>query len=193
MPVSLFQTIIEVDAVNVEPLVVDSIQIFAGQRYSFILETNQNVSNYWIRAAPQAGGVTFDGGLNSAILRYFGATEEDPTTTSALSNPMVETNLHPLTNAAAPGIPEQGKADVNLNFAIGFDFAAFQFNVNGATFIPPSVPVLLQILSGAQTAQDLLPTGSVYVLPANSVVEVSIPGGAIGNPVRFFLFASWAD
>ncbi|KAF8880226.1 laccase [Gymnopilus junonius] len=178
-------TIIEVDSVNVEPLVVDSIQIFAGQRYSFILETNQTVSNYWVRAMPNAGSVTFDGGINSAILRYFGADQVDPTTTQALSNPMVETNLHPLTNAAAPG--NSTSADVSLNFAIGFDFAAFQFNINGATFIPPSVPVLLQILSGAQTAQDLLPSGSVYVIPPNAVIEISIPGGSVGNPHPFHL------
>ncbi|KAF8880224.1 Cupredoxin [Gymnopilus junonius] len=178
-------TIIEVDSVNVEPLVVDSIQIFAGQRYSFILETNQTVSNYWVRAMPNAGSVTFDGGINSAILRYFGADQVDPTTTQALSNPMVETNLHPLTNAAAPG--NSTSADVSLNFAIDFNFAAFQFNINGATFIPPSVPVLLQILSGAQTAQDLLPSGSVYVIPPNAVIEISIPGGSVGNPHPFHL------
>lgn len=30
-------TIIEVDGVNTQPYVVDSIQIFAGQRYSFVV------------------------------------------------------------------------------------------------------------------------------------------------------------
>ena len=30
-------TVIEVDSVNVEPVTVDSIQIFAGQRYSFVV------------------------------------------------------------------------------------------------------------------------------------------------------------
>ena len=30
-------TVIEVDSVNHEPVVVDSIQIYAGQRYSFIV------------------------------------------------------------------------------------------------------------------------------------------------------------
>jgi iron transport multicopper oxidase len=49
------------------------------------------------------------------------------------------------------------------------------------------VPVLLQILSGAQSATDLLPTGSVFTLPANSVVELSIPGGTPGAPHPFHL------
>lgn len=55
------------------------------------------------------------------------------------------------------------------------------------TFLPPSVPVLLQILSGAKAAQDLLPSGSVYTLPPNKVIEISIPGGTPGAPVRIIL------
>ena len=57
------------------------------------------------------------------------------------------------------------------------------FLVNGVTFQPPTIPVLLQILSGAQSASDLLPAGSIYGLAPNQSVEISIPGGAIGGPV----------
>ncbi|KAH9477711.1 Laccase-2 [Psilocybe cubensis] len=71
-------TIIEVDSENVQPLVVDEIQIFVGQRYSFILTTNNPVANYWIRATPNVGTIGFDGGINSAILRYQGAPDADP-------------------------------------------------------------------------------------------------------------------
>ncbi|KDR80955.1 hypothetical protein GALMADRAFT_61136 [Galerina marginata CBS 339.88] len=175
-------TIIEVDGINVKPLVVDSIQIFVGQRYSFVLNTNQPIGNYWIRAQPNVGTQGFDGGVNSAILRYWGAPVADPTTTQSTTNPMIETNLHPLVNGKAPGIATPGAADVNLNLNIVFDFASLKFTVNGATFIPPTVPVLLQILSGAHTAQDLLPPGSVYVLPPNKVIEITMPGGAVGSP-----------
>jgi iron transport multicopper oxidase len=76
---------------------------------------------------------------------------------------------------------------VNINLAILFDFTILKFTINGATFIPPTAPVLLQILSGARTAQDLLPPGDVYVLPPNKVIEISIPGGAIGSPVSKFV------
>ena len=165
-----------------EPLVIDSIQIFAGQRYSFILTANQTVDNYWIFAIPNVGTVTTTGGLNSAILRYIGAPNADPTTTvQTPSNPLVETNLHPLEDPAAPGTPTPGAADVNLNLDI--EFNGTNFTVNNATFTPPSVPVLLQIISGASTAQSLLPSGSVYVLPPNKVIEISIPGGSVGSPV----------
>ncbi|KJA22740.1 multicopper oxidase [Hypholoma sublateritium FD-334 SS-4] len=174
-------TIIEVDGINVQPLIVDSIQIFAGQRYSFVLNTTQAISNYWIRAEPNVGTVGFDGGVNSAILRYFGAALIDPNTTTTVTTPLVETNLHPLTSPAAPGVATPGAADINLNLALDFDFTSLLFTVNGATFVPPTLPVLLQILNGA-AATSLLPSGSVYLLPANSVVEISIPGGSVGSP-----------
>jgi iron transport multicopper oxidase len=53
-----------------------------------------------------------------------------------------------------------------------------------------SIPHLIsfpQVLSGAQSATDLLPSGSVFTLPANSVVELSIPGGTAGAPHPFHL------
>jgi hypothetical protein len=49
-------------------------------------------------------------------------------------------------------------------------------------FQPPSIPVLLQILSGAKTAQELIPNNTI-TLPPNKVVELSIPGGVIGGGV----------
>ena len=61
------------------------------------------------------------------------------------------------------------------------------FNINGVPFQSPSVPVLLQILSGAKKAQDLLPAGSVYGLPRNSSIELSIQPLSIGGPHPFHL------
>ena len=179
------------DGTNVTPLVVNSIQIFVGQRFSFILTANQPVSNYWVRALPNSGTTNFTGGVNSAILRYAGADIVEPTTVQqAFSNPMIESHLHPLLNPAAPGIPIPGAADVNLNLDIQVNFEAEHFTVNNATFIPPSVPVLLQIISGASTPQELLPSGSVYVLPPNKVIEISIPGGSPGSPVSNYCYSA---
>ncbi|KAJ7117198.1 yellow laccase [Mycena crocata] len=182
-------TIIEVDSVNHLPLVVDSIQIFAGQRYSFILNANKDVSNYWIRTVANQGTAGFDNGINSAILRYVGAPIQDPSTPITTSvAPLVETNLHPvLTEPLVPGLPVPGGADVVLNLAIALNFATFKFTINGAEFVPPTAPVLLQILSGAQSATDLLPAGSVYSLPPNKVIELTIPGGSPGAPHPFHL------
>jgi len=182
-------TIIEVDGVNHQPLTVDAIQIFAGQRYSFVLNANQPVDSYWVRANPQLSGSNegFVNGINSAILRYARAAIRDPTTSSNIRNPLVETNLHPLVHTPVPGAPYAGGADVNLNLQITLNTTDFRFEINNASFVPPTAPVLLQILSGKHTAQELLPKGSVYELPPNKVIEVSIPGGAPGAPHPFHL------
>nr|AFV15794.1 laccase [Leucocoprinus sp. Tra.sp1.C\ len=178
-------TIIEVDGNNVEPVVADSIQIFASQRYSFILNANQTISNYWIRAQPNVGTTGYDGGINSAILRYLSASEEEPTTPEVTTtNLLAETSLIPLENPGAPGGSDP--ADVAYNLAITFNGSAFA--INDATYIEEvSLPVLLQILSGTTSAQDLLPDGSVYTLPRNSTIELSLPGGAVGSPHPFHL------
>ncbi|KAG2049709.1 Cupredoxin [Suillus hirtellus] len=150
-----------------EPLLVDSLRIFAGQRHSVILTTDKPVNNYWLCALPSTTGSTFDGGLNCAILRYRGAPAADPATYCTDSTmPMLETNLHPLINPGAAGIPEYGKADINLNLVVD--------NI-----------VLLHILSGAQDATDLMPIGSVIVLEVNKVVELTITTNGFGAPCAF--------
>ncbi|KAI0737335.1 TvLac7 [Daedaleopsis nitida] len=185
-------TVIEADGENTEPLPVDQIQIFSAQRYSFVLEANQTVNNYWIRAEPNnvmAHG--FANGINSAILRYEGAPEAEPTTAQDTSvNPLNEVNLHPLTNPAAPGLPYPGGVDYALNLDLSYSNATGSptFFINNATFVPPSIPILLQILSGNRTAQSLLPSGSVYTLPRNATIELSIPAiNAPGDPHPFHL------
>jgi iron transport multicopper oxidase len=39
-------TVIEVDGISHQPYTVDSIDIYAGQRYSFVLTANRPVDNY---------------------------------------------------------------------------------------------------------------------------------------------------
>ncbi|KAG6907705.1 Acyl-coenzyme A oxidase 2 [Tephrocybe rancida] len=186
--------VIEADGENVVPIVVDSLDIHAGQRYSAVLKADQPVANYWIRANPDARALPgFDNNRNLAILRYSGAPNSDPVSnpvsTPNAVNPLKEVNLHPLISPAAPGLARPGGADVNINLVTDVDFATLHFTLNGVPFIPPTAPVLLQILSGVQNAQDLLPKGSVYALPRNKVIEISLPGTGAekGGPHPFHL------
>ncbi|KAJ7181323.1 laccase [Mycena crocata] len=184
-------TIIEVDGINHQPLTVDSIEIFPGMRYSFVLHARHAICNYWIRSPDvkaTGGKDAFVNATNGAILRYAGAPERDPLTRRGVSaRPLVETALHPLVPNPVPGAHVPGGADVNLHFEITRNMTTLKWFMNGVRFIPPTVPVLLQILSGARKAQDLLPQGSVYSLPRNKVVEISIPGGLKGSPHTFHL------
>jgi FtsP/CotA-like multicopper oxidase with cupredoxin domain len=177
--------VIEADAQLTEPLLVDSIQILSGQRYSIILHANRPADNYWIRSLPDMPNATFDGGQNSAILRYKGAPITEPTTNQTNSTmPLVETNLHALINPGAPGFPEYGMADINLRMTVNRTDGGI-YLINGVQYKPPTVPVLLQILSGAQQATDLLPNGSIYVLEANKVVELTMLINGEMGPVSF--------
>ncbi|KIK58304.1 hypothetical protein GYMLUDRAFT_45516 [Collybiopsis luxurians FD-317 M1] len=188
-------TIIEVDGVNTQPLTVTFIEMYPAQRYSFVLNACQKIDNYRIRALPSSGvgALNYTNGVNSGILRYKGAPDEEPTTSEPPSSEVIvfhESDLHPLENPGAPGKPYPGGADLVLNLSLGFNASTVQFLVNNVPFVPPKVPVLLQILSGAQHAQDLLPNGSVYTLPPNKVIEVNLFGDNVpGGPHPFHLHA----
>jgi iron transport multicopper oxidase len=195
-------TIIEVDGVDHQPLAVDSLQIFAGQRYSVVLGTNQLINNYWIRAVPNLGNQDFIGLTNLAVLRYFGAFPTNPPVNPTEDVPesvlsLIETNLHPLDPIPVPGNPVPGGADINIDLYVALEstVSSFhttndsptneqsadftQFLVNNVAYESPSVPVLLQILNGA-SAPELLPNGSIYTLGRNQSVEITFPCGAGG-------------
>ncbi|KAF8835818.1 laccase [Paxillus ammoniavirescens] len=181
-------TIIEVDGIEVLPVEVDSIPVLAGQRYSVVVTANQPVANYWIRSLSSQGDQTYKGGQNSAILRYAGAPDEDPTSVPGpYELSYDESALHPLVNPGAPGVPQIGQADVNLNIVIGFEAPPGLFLMNNVAWSNPPMPVLLQILSGALHPSDLLPRGSVYELPQNRVVEISFSNNGTdhGGPHSF--------
>ncbi|KAF8063335.1 phenol oxidase [Lyophyllum atratum] len=182
--------IIEADGEYTAPHTVDAMEIFAGQRYSAILTANQPVGNYWIRADPDFRGFPgFDGGRNSAILRYVGAAISDPTTPFVnATRPLKEINLHALINPTPPGKPFVGGADVIIPIRHRFLPIPFRYEVNGKVFKSPTVPVLLQILSGTP-AQELLPKGSIYELPPNKTIELNFQsiGDDLGRPHPFHL------
>ena len=68
------------------------------------LNATQPVDNYWVRANPSVAlsdGQGFAGGINSAILRYVGAPDSNPTTDQTPSViPLNESNLHALVDPA---------------------------------------------------------------------------------------------
>lgn len=82
--------------------------------------------------------------------------------------------------------PCQTARSSTLTIVYRLGFSAPNFTINGVSFVSPTVPVLLQILSGQQQAQNLLPAGSVYGLPKNKVIEINLNGGnAVGGPRTF--------
>ncbi|KXN87841.1 Laccase-4 [Leucoagaricus sp. SymC.cos] len=188
-------TVIEVEGTATKPYTINTIPVYAvyaGQRYSVVLNANQRPGNYWIRALPNSGNrglnSTFDGGVNSAILRYAGALVQEPKTTIQTDKKILdETQLHPSTSLPPPGKATPDGADVDFKFTFGFDQEANLFTVNGTSYKSPSVPVLLQMLSDTQRAQDLMPKGSVFEVPRNKTVQLDFPAFSVGGPHPFHL------
>ncbi|KAG8735837.1 laccase [Ceratobasidium sp. 414] len=183
-------TIIEADGIAHHPLVVDSLDLYAGQRYSVILEANQTVANYWVRApmtvANAANNANLDATNVFAVLRYAGAPNAEPTTEpgTAIGTPLVEENLHALINPGAPG--GSGPADVVVNLTIGRTtingLPAFTFN--NIQYQSPTLPTLLKILANnASTDADFATAEHTLTLPFNKVIEINITGGA-NHPIH---------
>jgi len=171
-------TFIEADGILHDAVTVQNIDVYAAQRVSAVLNANQPVGNYWIRAPPTGGSPVnnpnFNPNLTLAILRYSGAAVADPTTVNVAGPKLLDQQMHPIAQEN-PGKLGDGPPDVHITLNIAQPNPPF-FDINGISYISPTVPVLLQILSGAKKPQDLLPAEQVFVIPPNALIEVNIPG-----------------
>ncbi|KAJ7085265.1 hypothetical protein C8R44DRAFT_893907 [Mycena epipterygia] len=84
--------------------------------YSVALTANQPVNNCWICTVATA-------------CRYVGAPIEDPATNVTTSViPLVETNLHPVGQPHARGLPVPDGTDVTLNLVIMLAHSTLQYS-----------------------------------------------------------------
>ncbi|KAJ7238982.1 laccase [Mycena rebaudengoi] len=172
--------VMELDGVEHDPVPFQNADVYAAQRISIILHANQTIGNYWVRAPPTGGDPAANPNLNvnltKAILRYVGAPAVEPTTVNVPGPKLDDGLMHPIAqeNPGRYGAGPPGFAKV-LN--IDTDTSAPFFRINGISYLSPSLPVLLQLLSGAAKPTDFLPSEQVIVLPKNTIVDISIPGG----------------
>ncbi|KAG8791728.1 hypothetical protein FRC12_008260 [Ceratobasidium sp. 428] len=174
--------IIEADGLPHQPVVVKSVEIHPGERYSIVVEANQTVGNYWIRAPITArrSSNTLDPELVKAVLRYEGAPASDPTTSRTSGTTLDIASLKPVENPGAPG--GSGKADVVIDLKYGgVSGGKTGWQVNDSQYKPPTLPTLLKILSNnATTNKDFAKSENTIVLPFNKVVELQIHGSSNG-------------
>ncbi|KIJ44817.1 multicopper oxidase [Sphaerobolus stellatus SS14] len=182
-------TVIEADGISHQPLTVDSIQLLPGQRYSVVVNANQAVDNYWIRATQTVRGLTtsastaFDGTEMYAVLHYANAPSAEPTapkpptTLPAGKVAFQEFNLKPLD----PGPPGgTGPADVTLSLTFApLPGGNGRWMINNTQYIPPTIPTLLNIIAnGASMQGDFGQNENTFILPFNSSIEIALVGGA---------------
>ncbi|KAF7316551.1 putative Laccase-1 [Mycena indigotica] len=170
--------VIELDGVEHDPVPFQNADVYAAQRISVVLHANQSVDNYWIRAPPTGGSSAnnpnFNSSLTLAILRYEGAPAVEPTTVNVPGPKMDDGLMHPIASER-PGKLGSGPPDFAVTLNIAQPNLPF-FDINGISYQSPSLPALLQLLSGASKPQDLIPSENLILLPPNSIVDISIPG-----------------
>ncbi|KAH3771415.1 hypothetical protein DPMN_172732, partial [Dreissena polymorpha] len=71
-------SVIASDGYDMKPVLVDSITIFAGERYDFVLSANQKPDNYWLYVMG-LGDCARSKTSQTAIIRYEGQMETKPT------------------------------------------------------------------------------------------------------------------
>jgi iron transport multicopper oxidase len=171
-------TFMEADGIEHDPVTVQNVDVYTAQRVSVILNANQPVDNYWIRAPPTggnpAGNPNFNPALTLAVLRYKGAAAVEPVTVNVPGAKLLDEQMHPIASEH-PGMLGSGPADVAITLNIAQPNPPF-FDINGISYMSPSLPVLLQLLSGASKPQDLLPSEQVFILPKNKLIQITIPG-----------------
>ncbi|KAH8833988.1 laccase [Flagelloscypha sp. PMI_526] len=184
-------TIIEVDGINHEPLTVDQLDIFTAQRYSFVVNANQPVANYWIDAPMglQHAGDNPNLDLDNvhAVLHYAGAPDADPV--GAPPGPsgvlLQEFNLHPLDPPDISGTPTHV---FDLDFSrdnAGDDLA---WKINDIQYLAPVIPTLNNIIfNGATQAADFGTPEHTFVIKQGDLIEVILHGSANGHTHPFHL------
>lgn len=120
----------------------------------------------------------------NAVLHYLGAPDEEPAGTppNVSANKLVEADLKPFFNPAAPGKPIKGPDGVDrafeFNFTTQFDQTeGLKFLINNHYYEPPTVPTLLHILTdGARSDADFQPSEATHVIERGQTVEITIRG-----------------
>ncbi|KAJ2928522.1 hypothetical protein H1R20_g8580, partial [Candolleomyces eurysporus] len=185
-------TIIEVDGINHVPKTVGGFEIFAGQRYSVVLNANQPIRNYWIRAPMDLQHSSDNDNLDEenvyAVLHYDGAPNAEPTTRRdrSPSNVLQEHTLVPLENPGPPGGSAPADRIIDLRYSRDTS-GGTKWKFNGIQYHSPSTPTLLQILGGASNPGDFTTSEHTLVLNHNEVVEIHLHGSANGHVHPFHL------
>ena len=155
-------TVIASDGYDLEPITAESFVINPGERFDFEITADKEVKNYWVR------GVTLEKNVDhqaEAILRYRGASNEEPTTSRqnctvdnqclVLNCPFIyypEPNTYcktfdelrsRTTEDPAPPVINGKFEEYFLNFAFP-GITSYPGSVNGRTFDTPDVNPLLQ-------------------------------------------------
>jgi len=161
---------IEVDGTPIQPIGIHTFPIHVAQRYSFILETNQSASSYWIRAVMNTNCFNHDNDqLDPQVLGIlqYNTSLAIPNTTAwdnsmdVICRDLLLTDLVPLENIPVP------EADLFVRVDVSFQTKAAELNfgfMNSTSWIPLNGSDILSQVGAGEAAG----TGNYSVLGVDS-------------------------
>jgi FtsP/CotA-like multicopper oxidase with cupredoxin domain len=131
-------TVIANDLVNIVPYTTDGIVIGPGQRYDVIIEANQDVGNYWMRAAYQMCNGQDNKNKDNilGIVQYEGASNVDPVSKTNFQGTICGDEPY---DKLIPHIPvDVGEHTTQKNVNLGFHYepdTVFHWTLNTVPLI----------------------------------------------------------
>ncbi|KAF9447936.1 multicopper oxidase [Macrolepiota fuliginosa MF-IS2] len=93
---------------------------------------------------------------------------------------LADKDMHPIAQEGPKGLGS-GLAGKSIVLTIDNLINPPFFGTNNISYISPSIPVLLQLLSGEKWPKDLLPSEQVFIIERNKIIDVTFPV-ATGHP-----------
>lgn len=152
-------TVITSDFVPIKPYVTNSISINIGQRYDIIINANQDVGNYWLRADVATGcGRNRRPNAIRSIIRYKGAPDEEPTS----QNPITK-SIACYDESVTPYAPNQVPRE---DFREAIKHLTMDFNVSTV-----NGPLIQWLINGTDIRVDWSKPTLEYVQDGNYTFE----------------------
>lgn len=157
-------TVIAADLVPIKPYVTESVLVASGQRYDVVVEADQAVGNYWLRAVYQTACNQNDNENKDNILgivRYSGltgtATTADPTTKATGSITIDSCGDEPYASLVPHVEKTVGSSDVsdNVNLSFYYDLPelVFHWTLGGKTLLVDwAAPTILEVFRAGGTS-----------------------------------------
>ncbi|KAJ3150803.1 laccase [Geranomyces variabilis] len=189
-------TVIEVDSINHKPVLASKLVIYPGQRYSIVVNANQQVGNYAITIKSKEGPGPLQ--ETTGIFRYAGASALSPRHTKrepaadlirrGSAPELKDDMLHPLSAPAWASPKVQADLTIPLKFTKTKDANGQSvWTINDSAFAAPHNNILEAVFKGATTTNDFAKSDNVYILGKDQVVDLVISGSANGFNHPFHL------
>ncbi|CAG8778865.1 33390_t:CDS:2, partial [Gigaspora margarita] len=189
--------VIEVEGTYVQPFEVTQLPLHIAQRYSVIVEANQDAKDYWIRATMSKecifnnGNTTInhDSAINynvTGILSYEGSSNKSPDSTPFTDDLTPCRNLDsklikPLT--ASP--PKEPTQTISYNVTFGTNaMGVAEALLNNSSYVPDKIPTTLRIINDHVDVKTMPTSQNIEAFNDDKgVAEITVYRDGVGTEI----------